>query len=688
MMRCFSYSALLLLAACSSLREHIGPASNHNAFHQTDQVAEMNAISVDEESTDDEIEDVLLILDELNRNPVKVNAASYEALMQIPAMRPAYARAILRQRERLGGFTTSDQLNSMPGIPLSAWSRIQPYVTLGSHTDLIRDTILQPAFWTAELKVESLSRVRGTLEKADGYRDDLPDRERVYPGPPWERYQRFVVRSRRFSAGTQFRGAPGAIGMTSRPIVEVSHFGLSDLPGFSNVVLGNYKVAYGMGLSMSAGRAPKKGFDATQFRTPKSAISPYSGSSYSIGHTGIGLSFGNAIQTMIWASNRSYTGTIADSNGVRWSVSEPSFRTEEEIGRRDNFSVKLIGARGVIHQKGYHLGIAAWTAATTAHIKPTKTPFGYTGLEGRRFGIISSDFRIEFGGGSMQAEVATDNDAGKAAIVAVESTVFDLLEVSSSVRFYGDRFHSPYGAPLSSWSGRPTNEKGWFSSLNYSPNRRARFMVYHDVYASLRPRSTDFMPTSGTDFGVKLERDFGITQVHSAVRQRSRDEETDATDTFGRIYRKQYSASRTNVKIDMITSLLPRATWVTRAEWVRATTDSSAADNGYLIHQDLSWWISSKTRLQARVTIFNSDSHDSRLYTWEPDVGLASALPSYQGEGSRHYVLVTYKPSQSVDLRLKMARTHMPHQYYIGSGNDRIRDNKRTQINSSLLLRI
>ncbi len=688
MMRSHSCFALFLLASCSTVRQQHGMAGDPNWLYRTDQVSEMDAFLIDEESTGDEIEDVLIVLDELARNPVKVNTALFEEFMQIPAMRPTYARSILRQRERLGGFASYDQLRSIPGIPTSVWQRIQPYITLGSAVDVIRDTVLDPDYWTAGLKFESLSRVRGTVEKANGFRDDLPNRDRVYPGPPWERYQRFILRSRRLTAGTHLRSAPGAVGLNSRTILQVSHIGLSNLPLANQVLLGKYKVSYGMGLSMSAGRSPKKGFDLTTTRTPRSELSPYAGSSYVIGHSGVAVSLGNQIRTVIWASNRSYTGTNADSTGVKWGASEPLFRTNDEVGRRDNFSVKLIGARGGIHKKRYQLGVAAWSATTSTPIKPTPTPYGDMGLQGRYFGILSSDFALTFRGASFQAEVATDYAAGNAAILAVESSLTDVLELSASVRYYGERFQSPYGAPLSNWSGRPSNEKGWLLSLNYSPNRQTRLIFYNDLFASLQPRGNNFMPTAGSEWGGKLVRSFGIMELQASVRQRVREEEKDTTDPSGRVYRKQFTASRANAKIDAITSLLPRATWVTRAEWVRATEDLSAAHHGYLIHQDLSWWISSKTRLQARVTIFYSDNNASRLYAWEPDVGLASALPSYQGEGSRHFMLVTYKPSQHVDVRFKIARTHWPHQYQIGSGDDLIQNNKRTQINSSLLVRL
>ncbi len=688
MMRILPISIFLLLASCTALREQRTDANIAELPFRTDEVSELEIGSVDDESTDDDLEDVLLILDELTSNPIMVNTAQFDELMQIPAMRPAYARAIIRQRDLVGRFSNRAQLQSIPGIPTSVMPRIFPYLMLGSVADIIRDTILEPAYWTAGLKFESLTRVRTTIEKPIGYLETIPNKERTYPGPPIERYQRLTLRSRRLSVGTHIKAAPGTKGIDTQNVIRVSHLGLLQVPHVNNVILGKYKVSYGLGLSMSGGRAHRRGFDMTMPRSARGVVSPYTGSSYNLGHSGIALSRGNQIRAVLWASDRSYSGTSGDSLGVRWSDSEPAFRTAEEVARRDNFSVKLIGVRGSIHKKRYQIGLAGWSATTSIPIKPIPTLFGDMGLKGSRFGILSSDFEVKFKSGTIVAEVASDHESGKAVVIAGEASLADALEVSASARYFGPSFQSPYGASFSNWSGRPINEKGWLISLNYSPNRQSSLIFFSDIFSSPLPRSNNFMPTSGSELGVKLVQNFGITELQASVRQRTRDEETDATDALGRGYRKQYAASRTNAKIDIITSLLPRATWVTRAEWVRATEDISAADHGYLIHQNLSWWISSKTRLQARVTIFYSDSNESRLYAWEPDVGLASAMPSYQGEGSRHFMLVTFKPNQLVEIRVKVARTQMPYQYQIGSGNDLIQDNKRTQINSSLLIRI
>jgi len=677
-----------LLAACSTIKPNPITSIETDLVRAEATISELEIGQLSDEFSDEELEDVLITLEELLQNPINANMAQFDDFMRIPAMRSSYARAILRQRERLGRFSSKGQLQSVPGVPHTVMQRITPYLTLGSPSEIVRNTIFEPEFWTAGLRFESLTRLRGTLEMPNGYRDDLPNKGRVYPGPPIERFQRISARSRHFTAGVVWRSAAGATGFTSQPIFPASHVSFSGLPFFENAVIGKYKVSYGMGLSMNGGRTPRRGFDIRTPRASASTISPYAGSSYNLGHTGFAASTGGTIKLTYWVSNRKYTGTNSDSSGLRWSVSEPQFRTRSEVERRDNFSVQLTGIRGSVRSGAYLIGIAGWTATTSQDLTSAPAMYSDLGLQGKRFGVLSADIDARYRSGSISAEMAMDVQGGKAAILSVEKSIGAEMDVISIARYFDAHYRAPFGSTFSNWSGRPSNEVGWLVSLSIQPNRQTRYSLYNDLYSSLLPRGSDFMPTTGSELGVKLNRSLGQSEIQMLFRNRIRDEEANSADIYGRSYRQQIKASRSTTRIDFITSTTPRTTWVTRAEWVWASKEAGSADSGHLIHQDLSWWISSKTRLQARVTIFNSSSYTARLYAWEPDVSLASAMPSFQGQGSRSYLLATYKPKSNIEARIKIARTQMPFEYSIGSGNDQIQDNKRTQLHTSLLIRV
>lgn len=60
--------------------------------------------------------------------PLDLNRASVEELQQLPEIGPATARAILRFRERNGGFRRVEELLAIRGISRRRFERIRPHV--------------------------------------------------------------------------------------------------------------------------------------------------------------------------------------------------------------------------------------------------------------------------------------------------------------------------------------------------------------------------------------------------------------------------------------------------------------------------------------------------------------------------------------------------------------------------------
>ena len=64
---------------------------------------------------------------------VELNSADTTTLQLVHGIGPVFARRIVRYRERLGGFTSRDQLLEVRGITPSVLAHISPYITLSSE---------------------------------------------------------------------------------------------------------------------------------------------------------------------------------------------------------------------------------------------------------------------------------------------------------------------------------------------------------------------------------------------------------------------------------------------------------------------------------------------------------------------------------------------------------------------------
>lgn len=85
-------------------------------------------------------------------------------------------------------------------------------------------------------------------------------------------------------------------------------------------------------------------------------------------------------------------------------------------------------------------------------------------------------------------------------------------------------------------------------------------------------------------------------------------------------------------------------------------------------------------RISARYVIFNVDSWDARIYTYEKDVLYAFSVPAFSGIGSRYYLVAKWQITPNAILYAKWSQTIYQDVWELSSDNDRIEGNTRSQI--------
>jgi hypothetical protein len=107
-----------------------------------------------------------------------------------------------------------------------------------------------------------------------------------------------------------------------------------------------------------------------------------------------------------------------------------------------------------------------------------------------------------------------------------------------------------------------------------------------------------------------------------------------------------------------------------------------------MVYQDVIYKpASSPWTFSARVTLFDTDDYESRIYTYENDLIYYYAIPAFSDQGSRFYINVRYKGIRNLTAEIKFAQTRWLDITSIGSGNDQIEGNKRTEIRGQVIYR-
>lgn len=96
-------------------------------------------------------------------------------------------------------------------------------------------------------------------------------------------------------------------------------------------------------------------------------------------------------------------------------------------------------------------------------------------------------------------------------------------------------------------------------------------------------------------------------------------------------------------------------------------------------------WLPLTAELQG--SYFHTDDYDSRIYIYEKELLYSFYTPSFQGEGIRLAIYFRYDMNKHWTAIAKLGQTTYFDRDEIGSGNDLIRGNKKTDVQMQLRLK-
>jgi hypothetical protein len=93
---------------------------------------------------------------------------------------------------------------------------------------------------------------------------------------------------------------------------------------------------------------------------------------------------------------------------------------------------------------------------------------------------------------------------------------------------------------------------------------------------------------------------------------------------------------------------------------------------GSLVFQDIRWTVRRYATLNARITMFQTDDFQSRVFQLESDVAGSMTIPALHGTGVRTYVSLTASPIRSLSVQSRIGATFLQDIVRQRSGPDEI----------------
>jgi len=118
-----------------------------------------------------------------------------------------------------------------------------------------------------------------------------------------------------------------------------------------------------------------------------------------------------------------------------------------------------------------------------------------------------------------------------------------------------------------------------------------------------------------------------------------------------------------------------------RFDFSQYSSDSTQKENGYVLSQDIGYTHPKyPISVSFRFAIFDTDSWNTRIYSYESDMLYTFSVPAYYSKGTRIYILLKYRPANRIDCWLRWSQTYYSDLKEIGQGLDLIKGNQRNDI--------
>lgn len=635
--------------------------------------------TVDPEDTEYNTEQLIQFLQDLAANPININSAGIDALLQVPGINLKLGRAILDYRRNEKPFESVKELQEVPGIGRVTFEQVRPYVTIGTGSEL-GVLYTDPRYWTSDDNFEMFSRFQQSLQQEEGYqRTDSSG----FLGSPVKYYQRLRYHSNHISANlTQEKDAgeplKGPVGFD----YNSWHLALTGNGKLRKFVIGDYNLSFGQGLVLWNGGAFGKGREVVgTVAKNERGIHPYTSSMEANYFRGIAATYGDKIQLTGFYSAQSRSASQVNDDTTRFPSDDGMHRTLTEIAKKGNLNQKMYGGRVRVGLPFGLIGASGYYTSFDQYIYPGSAIYNKYDFRGRQTSALGIDYKFLFGSTLAFGEAARTQNGGYGLIAGLETPIHNNTDLVLGYRNYQKDFQSIYGSGFAEQSGEPKNEYGAYLGLRYEVSSKILLSAYFDQFHFPTPRFGTHQPTQGFDWlgliEVNLNKDLSF---YIQGRSETEDEEYELLDSYGRTLRKLGSSVRSSLRAQFEYWVNPGIRIRTRAEVVRSRLAESSVERGYLIYQDLRYQPNDKWTFDTRVTMFETDSYDSRVYQFENDLLYVFSNSVLYDQGQRLYLLANYEPSGFMEIWAKFGITIFENKQVLGTGLKEIEGNVRSDL--------
>jgi len=670
-------------------------------------------------------------LNELAQQPLDVNVATQEDLMQIPGLDQNQINDILEYIHRYGRMRSIEELAMIESIDLNLRNYLEYFL-------VAEDEAAKPWYAKGRLR-QTLRKVRQSLvttarvptyyragdQRAPSHTYMGDNRYAgKYLGDPVSHSLRYSLRvgenvtfnlSGGKSAGEPFFGEHNRWGYDRYAFnLRVTHVGR-----FSQIILGHFRGQFGLGLVLNNNfTLGKQGMLAAVGRR-LTTFSPHSSVGDSKHFQGAAVMMGltDRVQLAAFFSYRNIDATLNADSTISTILTSNYHRTALEMGKKNNSAMMTTGTHLSYERRRWGIGVSAIYSWLNREINPTYSKTGKQNPSqlyrlhyprGKCFWNFSADYHYRWRELRLNGETAIDKDFHLATINSMTwrtslrtprrtprhspertpertperaSTTLTLMAVQ---RYYTYQYNALFGSSFSD-GGSVKNESGLYIGARWDLTPSMVIEGYTDIayfpwYKYLVSSSSYSWDNSIT--GTWNKNSCWSFSLRYRIKMKQRDKTT-KNETNEKKGTKGTREKALLTKYDHRLRLLAiynKEKWSLRTQVEGCSLSFDETTKGYIIAQSVSYKPTSTLEIYANTAWFNTDDYDSRLYSYERGVRYSFGSTSYYGKGIHAALMLKYKPLYRLTLQGKVGHTRYFDRETIGTAERMIFSSHYTDI--------
>ncbi len=639
---------------------------------------------------------------DIYEDPIDLNQATEAELRSLGLLTTPQIDQLLTYADRYGEIMSLYELQAVPLFDQQTIERILPFVMVTGRRTVVQPTIKQMVF---KGKNELFLRMQRVLQTKAGYREELQEDSTMaskYLGSQEKLYLRYRHKyKKRLSYGLTAEKDDGEEffkGSNKNGFDFYSaHLFVRDVGPFEAIALGDYEVNIGQGLIAWSGFAFSKGpyvLDVKRVAQPLKAYTSVNEANF----------FRGAGATTRWkrwhltafASSRKIDAGIAEVDTLNNTIEAISsfydsgfHRTLSDVAKKKTVQKSNFGGHLSYYSRKFSLGLTAMYTALDQPLQSDLDPYQSFRFQGEQLLNYGFNYHYLWKNVHFFGETALDD---KQSLATIQSAMINFdapLQMGIVYRYYEKDFNS-FSTGAFGENGAPSNESGTYISATLKPFHGITLDTYYDLFRHKFLRFEIDGPSRGTDYFAQLtyrpsRRTETYLRFKNEVKEKNRRlEEGEEVDGARELYNTTLRRLRWHFQYKVNSEV----TLKSRIAFAWFDSGREEIEKGMMLYQDINYSPTNfPMTFSTRFGLFDVDSSDSRIYTYENDILYAFSVPGFQGVGSRFYFNTKYEINRHLSLWLRYAQTYYTDRDVISSGNEEIEGNRRSDVKVQMRLK-